>query len=267
MGAQQAASILKQAGEWPQQSYISPEDADAIFEFNGKLKVSESARLGDTANISNVLIKPEDNSFDHIRLAITKGGNLIDQFQAMASVWQPSATQPQNPFKPVVLSNGTKGYCDDHGTIVARSPDGRFDITIEVVISDNGRDSINVTNSNKNLIDGVTNGKDRGFKFLTDAMTRIVPMAEQKYQKQVKARAEIEEAMDFLAKMSPPTMGTFGSSNVAKSSPVDSASPSPAPSSNAVLPTNRSHWFLVTIIVVFTVGIIGCFALRRRKPQ
>lgn len=263
MSPEQAKQILTEAGEWPPRSYIDPEQAAALFHFNGKLKVIESARFGDTDNISSLLIKPEDNSFDHIRLAIGNGSTFVDQFQAMTNAWQSSDAHEKNPFIPLTLPGGAKGYFDGHGSIVSKSPDGRFDISIDVGLSDS-RGSVNVTESNKGLIDGLTKGDDHGLKFLADAVSKIIPMAGQKYQEQVKARTEIQEAMNVLANL--PTATVKPSPSL---SPLEAAAtPSPINLPTAVPQREQSDWLLITVIAVTVVGAIGWFLMHRyKRPQ
>jgi hypothetical protein len=226
MSTDQAARILAQVSVWPQPSYISPEQAATIFHFDGKLTVAESAQLGDTDNVSHLLIRPVDGSFDHISLAIGKAGTLVDKIQTMAQMWISSNAGERNPFSAVRFPNGATGYYDGNGVLAMKSADGRFDTIIEVVLFDD-RGSPVVTASNKNLVEALTKSDDHGLKFLTEVMTRIAPLVEKKYREQTKIREQIIQASEFLKKHSstavtPPARTSKTSSRpVATDLPVD----------------------------------------------
>jgi len=267
MTPKQADRILARAGE-QQPSYISAEQAANIFHFNGRLTVSESAQWGDDDDISNVIIKPDDKSFDSIRIAIGKGGAFFNQFDLNAKLWTPNSAQNQNPFTSFQFPDGSKGYSDGYGSVVLTSPDGRFDIRIEMTIAESGRDPIKVTASNKELVEGLTGKNDHGLKFLSDAMTGIYPLAKKKYEDQVKARTSLIQAQKVMEQLSPsnnptptPSAGPSSPSSVSATPQVSPAQTEPSKPKEE--PPASLVW-LYSLAAIILAGL-GLVIYRSRK--
>jgi len=268
MTPKQADQILARAGKWPQPSYISPEQVAQIFHFNGKVTVTESTQWGDVDNISNIIIKPEDNSFNSIVIAIGRDTAYFNLFDLIAKSWRPSSNQDQNPLTYFQLTNGSKGYFNSGGSIVLTSPDGRFDVAIETTLSESGRDPIKVTASNKELVEGLTGKNDHGLKFLSDAMTGIYPLAKKKYEDQVKAKTSLIQAQKVMEQLSPsnnptptPSAGPSSPSSVSATPQVSPAKTEPSKPKEE--PPSSLVW-LYSLAAIILAGL-GVVVYRRRK--
>lgn len=204
MTPQEARQTLEQFAK-PQPSYINPEQAAQLFRFHGKVNVTEGALWKDDKVISNLSVKPEDQSFGGISINVAKGGAILNQIETLAKAWakSPAMQDSSNPFTPIILSNGAKGYYDGNGMIVVSSPDGQFDILVDIKTSED-RKCPTATQSNKDLIEGLKD-KEHGLQFLTDVVNKIYPLVQQKVQDRAKMRIKLTAAKAAFAKQSKPS--------------------------------------------------------------
>jgi hypothetical protein len=243
-------------------SRISSEQAAAMFDFDGKLNVAESSKWGDPDQLSRLVITPQDGSFDNIGITIAKGGTLYNESDMESKTWvKDPGVQEVNPLVPIAFPNGAKGYFDRDGNIVLSSPDGLFDIGIEITISQTSRDAPVITNSNKRLLDGLLDKGDHGLKFLTAIMSKLYPLAKEKYHEQISARAEIGQATTLLAKESATTP-----------LPTETVQPSPSSVSPSPLATvtqpsqSTSPVFYAIAALVAIVTIVFIVVWMKKAP-
>jgi hypothetical protein len=245
--AGEASQILARASKWPPISYITPTEASTVFAFNGELEMSELIQVGDPNDISNILIKPKDGSFDHILLRIDDGGTYYNEVDMMAKS-DGSNSGSSGAITPLALSNGSRGYLIPGESIVVQCPDRRFDISIEIAFYEDRGDPI-VTESNRKLLDAILRSGDQGRAFLIAAISKIYPLAEEKYRNQIRARIEVAEAKDLLAAES--AAAPMPAETVGASQPLVSGTQSVATS---VIPRSPSS---IVDAIVALLAIIG----------
>jgi hypothetical protein len=197
MTLEEADRFFMRAGEF-EPSYLSSEKAAEMFQFRGKLELSEYAQYGKTQPASLLLIKPLDQSFELIRIEVAAGNETLAEYAFIAANWSAVEVKEPNPFVPVQLADGAKGFYDGFGHIVVGSPDGSFEVSIEVTISEYNRDPTEKTNSNWLMVEGMENDIDHGLTYLKEAMAKLYPLARQRFQEQSKARSLLLEAQKTI---------------------------------------------------------------------